>query len=109
AAGMDAARVGKLPRIIEVAGVVEVADALGRIKPIDRPAGQRGEGGAALRALLECRLQDFPLPSIAGRLRGHALHQEHYRSFVRADGLAARPTSPPNSQLPIPKGISTGG
>src|SRR5207244_6762493 len=46
-AGIDAARVGQIAWIADVAGVVDGGEVIGRVQPLDRPAGNRGEGTRA--------------------------------------------------------------
>jgi hypothetical protein len=67
AGGMDAARVGELAGVVEVARVVDARDVLRRVEPLDWPARHRGERAGALGRLLQRGPAGLTLPARLGR------------------------------------------
>src|SRR5207247_5132794 len=61
---MNASRVRKLARVVDVMGVIDAVEILRRIQPIDWAPGDCREGGRALRRLLQRRLERFVLPAL---------------------------------------------
>ncbi len=97
AGGMDAAGVGKLPGIIEVARVGHAFDILGGVEPLDGAARYRGERGGALGRLLQRGLQVSRSQRARVKVSAAVFITRHYRIIsrfvtrrpIRRFGLAA--------------------
>src|SRR5207253_1833301 len=64
AARMDAAREGKLARVVDVARVVDPVEIVGRIEPVDRASRNGRERLRALGRFLQRRFERFALPPL---------------------------------------------
>src|SRR5687768_17133003 len=73
---MNAARVGKLTRIVQIPPVVEAWKIVSGVKPVDGPARDRGKRRVAFRGLLERRLEHLALPARLVRLGSRTFHTE---------------------------------
>ena len=72
---VNAAGVGELAGIVQVARRIEVGQVVRGVETVDRAAGDRRERDRALGRLLQRRLEDLPLPPLLGRLGADALHK----------------------------------
>src|SRR4029077_5529432 len=88
---VDAARVGKLARVVAVARVVDAFDVLGGVEPLDRPAGNCRDGRRPLGRLLQRRLRGGALPPLLAAC---------------GDGFHPQALSLPRSVTPVVSGFS---
>src|SRR4051794_23531293 len=89
---MDAARVGKRARVVDIALVVDAVDVLSCIQPVDRAAGDRGERRRAFGRFLQRGLERLLLPPRFTRF-GNGFHTN---SIIPA-GLRRTPASNPRT------------